>query len=124
MRRLILLTSVACCAPALAQTADQSDIVVTAKRLDDARNDILPSLGESEFNFDRTLLNNQVGGADRNLTTWSGAFGNGGDVGFYGGSNGTIQPSATLHGSTGNTTTSFRAAIFRTISASKSDRHA
>jgi outer membrane receptor protein involved in Fe transport len=185
MRRLVLLASVALSGPALAQTvpdnsADQTqgDIVVTAKRLDAARNDILPALGASEFNFDRTVLNNQVGGADRNLTqvllqapgvtqdsygavhvrnehgnlqyrlngvvvpesisgfgqtfdpriadsialitgtlpaqygyrtsgvinlsTKSGAFENGGDIGYYGGSRGTIQPSATLHGSTGN----------------------
>ncbi|WP_293882954.1 TonB-dependent receptor [Sphingomonas sp.] len=185
MRRFVLFATAALSAPALAQTASpaadtsQSEIVVSARRLDEARNDILPSLGASEFNFDRTVLNNQVGGADRNLTqvllqapgvtqdsygaihvrnehsnlqyrlngvivpesisgfgqtfdprladsislitgtlpaqygyrtsgvinltTRSGAFENGGDVGFYGGSNGTIQPSATLHGSTGNT---------------------
>ncbi|CAN5177734.1 TonB-dependent receptor [soil metagenome] len=186
MRRIILFASVACSAilsgPAYAGDADPSqgaDITVSARRLDDARNDILPALGASEFNFDRTVLNNQVGGADRNLTkvllqapgvtqdsygsihvrnehsnlqyrlngvivpesisgfgqtfdpriadsislltgtlpaqygyrtsgvinlnTRSGAFENGGDVGFYGGSNGTIQPSATIHGSSGNT---------------------
>jgi outer membrane receptor protein involved in Fe transport len=186
MRRLVLLASVVLSGPAFAQSVSnssadqaQSDIVVTAKALDAARNDILPSLGASEFNFDRTVLNNQVGGADRNLTkvllqapgvtqdsygaihvrnehsnlqyrlngvivpesisgfgqtfdpriadsislltgtlpaqygyrtsgvisltTRSGAFDNGGDVGFYGGSNGTIQPSATIHGSAGNT---------------------
>ncbi|MDB5715938.1 MAG: TonB-dependent receptor [Sphingomonadales bacterium] len=179
MRRFILLASVAFSGPALAQSADTgTDIVVTARRLDEARNDILPALGASEFNFDRTVLNNQVGGADRNLTqvllqapgvtqdsygaihvrnehgnlqyrlngvvvpesisgfgqtfdpriadsialitgtlpaqygyrtsgvinltTRSGAFANGGDIGYYGGSQGTIQPSATLHGSTGN----------------------
>jgi outer membrane receptor protein involved in Fe transport len=178
MRRFLLLASVALSGPAFAEANAQNDIVVTARRLDEARNDILPALGASEFNFDRTVLNNQVGGADRNLTqvllqapgvtqdsygavhvrnehgnlqyrlngvvvpesisgfgqtfdpriadsislmtgtlpaqygyrtsgvinlsTKSGAFANGGDIGYYGGSQGTIQPSATLHGSTGN----------------------
>jgi outer membrane receptor protein involved in Fe transport len=154
------------------------DIVVTARRLDQARDAILPSLGAGETNFSRTTLNNQPGGADQNLTqvllqapgvtqdsygaihvrnehanlqyrlngvivpesisgfgqtfdprladsitlitgtlpaqygyrtsgvvnlaTKSGAFENGGDIGYYGGSHDTIQPSATLHGSTGN----------------------
>ena len=156
---------------------DQQDIVVTAKKLDQARDAILPSLGASDYVFTRSALDNQPGGADRNLTqvllqapgvtqdsygaihvrnehanlqyrlngvivpesisgfgqtfdprladsislitgtlpaqygyrtsgvinltTRSGAFDNGGDVGIYGGSRTTIQPSATLRGSTG-----------------------
>jgi outer membrane receptor protein involved in Fe transport len=154
------------------------DIVVTARRLDDARDAILPSLGASEANFSRDMLNNQPGGADRSLpqvllqapgvtqdsygaihvrnehanlqyrldgvivpesisgfgqtfdprladsitlitgtlpaqygyrtsgvvslATKSGAFLDGGDISFRGGSQSTIEPSATLHGSTGN----------------------
>ncbi|MGY2734639.1 TonB-dependent receptor [Sphingomonas sp. UYP23] len=157
---------------------DQQDIVVTAKKLDQARDAILPSLGAGEYIFTRTALDNQPGGADRNLTqvllqapgvtldsygaihvrnehanlqyrlngvivpesisgfgqtfdprvadnislitgtlpaqygyrtsgvvsltTRTGAFDNGGDVGFYGGSRNTLQPSATVHGNTGN----------------------
>ncbi|MEG3122317.1 TonB-dependent receptor [Sphingomonas sp. GB1N7] len=165
--------------PGTAQAPDSAgDIVVTAQRLDQARNAILPSLGASEYILSREALDNQPGGADRNLTqvlaqapgvtldsygaihvrnehanlqyrlngvivpesisgfgqtfdpriadsvslltgtlpaqygyrtsgvvnltTRSGAFDNGGDVGFYGGSRTTIQPSATLHGNTGN----------------------
>lgn len=152
-------------------------IVVTAHKLDEARDQILPSLGASEFNFDRQSLDNQPQGADRNLSqvllqapgvtqdsfgtvhvrnehgnlqyrldgilvpesisgfgqtfdpriassidlitgtlpaqygyrtsgvvslrTQTGAFDNGGDIGIYGGSHDTIQPSATLRGSTG-----------------------
>ena len=36
-----------------------------------------------------------------NLKTQAGAFANGGEVGVYGGSRGTIQPSASIHGSSG-----------------------
>ncbi|MDI1296786.1 MAG: TonB-dependent receptor [bacterium] len=155
-----------------------TDIVVTAKRLDDARDSIQPALGASEFRLDRVDLDNQPGGADRNLTqilvhtpgvtldsygavhvrnehanlqyrldgvivpesisgfgqtfdprladsidlitgtlpaqygyrtsgvvslsTRTGTFDNGGEIGYYGGSQGTIQPSASLRGSTGN----------------------
>lgn len=162
-----------------AQPSDAGgDIVVTARRLDQARDAILPSLGASDYVFSRKALDNQPGGADRNLTqvllqapgvtqdsygaihvrnehanlqyrlngvivpesisgfgqtfdprladsislitgtlpaqygyrtsgvinltTRSGAFDNGGDVGLYGGSRTTIQPSATLHGNAGN----------------------
>ncbi|MEO9131204.1 MAG: TonB-dependent receptor, partial [Sphingomonas sp.] len=165
---------------ATAQTAPASttgDIVVTASKLDAARDDILPSLGASNYHIDRKILENQPGGVDRSLTqvllqapgvtldsygaihvrnehanlqyrlngvivpesisgfgatfdphiadsidlltgtlpaqygyrtsgvinlkTQAGAFENGGDLGFYGGSRGTLQPSASLHGSTG-----------------------
>lgn len=161
-----------------ADTATAGDIVVTARRLDAARDAIQPSLGASAFRFDRTTLDNQPGGADRslsqlllqapgvtqdsygavhvrsehsnlqfrlngvivpesisgfgqtfdprladsielvtgtlpaqygyrtagiiNLKTQSGAFDNGGDVAYYGGSRGTIQPSMTIKGSDGN----------------------
>ena len=37
-----------------------------------------------------------------NVKTQSGAFDNGGEVGIYGGSRGTIQPSASIHGSDGH----------------------
>ena len=168
--------------PALAQTApapapEGGDIVVTARRLDAARDQIQPALGASEFVFSRASLDNQPGGQDRNLTqvltqapgvtldsygaihirnehanvqyrlngiiipesiagfgttfdpriadtievitgtlpaqygyrtsgvvslkTRTGVFANSGDVGFYGGSRGTYQPSASLRGSSG-----------------------
>ncbi|MEP6785912.1 MAG: TonB-dependent receptor [Sphingomonadales bacterium] len=184
MRRVLFLAGLTLSTPVLAETAPSdadsgpTDIVVTAKRLDDARDAIQPSLGASEFKFDRKQLDNQPGGADRNLTqvllqapgvtqdsygaihvrnehanlqyrlngvivpesisgfgqtfdprladsidlitgtlpaqygyrtsgivslkTRTGAFDNGGDIGYYGGSRGTIQPSASLRGSTGN----------------------
>ena len=183
MRRLVLLTTLAFAGPAFAQAtpapADPpvSDIVITARRLDAARDTIQPALGASEYKFDRSTLDKQPGGANANLVsvllqapgvtqdsygaihvrnehanlqyrlngvivpesisgfgqtfdpriadsvelitgtlpaqygyrtsgvvslkTRSGAFDNGGDVGFYGGSRGTLQPSATLHGSSG-----------------------
>jgi outer membrane receptor protein involved in Fe transport len=178
---LLLMSGISLIAStAHAEDADAStnDIVVTAHKLDTARDGILPSLGAGETNFSRTALNNQPGGADRGLTqvllqapgvtqdsygaihvrnehgnlqyrlngvivpesisgfgqtfdprladsitlitgtlpaqygyrtsgivslsTRSGAFENGGDIGYYGGSHNTIQPSATLRGSTGN----------------------
>ncbi len=184
---LLLLSGVSLAsmsAPAHAEDAagagDESagNIVITARRLDKARDAITPALGASDVSFSRTVLDNQPGGADRNLTqvllqapgvtqdsygavhvrnehgnlqyrlngvivpesisgfgqtfdprladsidlitgtlpaqygyrtsgvvnlaTRKGAFENGGDIGYYGGSNDTIQPSATLHGSTGN----------------------
>jgi outer membrane receptor protein involved in Fe transport len=194
MRTLFLLSAaVAALTPAIAsaQTApatppppaqpqvDQShDIVVTARRLDDARDAILPSLGASDYTLGRTALANQPGGLDRslsqvllqapgvtldsygaihvrnehanlqyrlngvivpesisgfgstfdphiadtidlvtgtlpaqygyrtsgviNLKTRSGAFENGGDIGIYGGSRGTIEPSASIHGAAGS----------------------
>jgi outer membrane receptor protein involved in Fe transport len=161
-----------------AAPADPSNVVVvTARRLDDARDDILPSLGASDYKLSRTLLENQPGGLDRslvqvlvqapgvtldsygaihvrnehanlqyrlngvivpesisgfgstfdpriadsidlltgtlpaqygyrtsgviNLKTRGGAFDNGGDLSFYGGSRGTIEPSGSIHGSSG-----------------------
>ncbi|MBV1691492.1 TonB-dependent receptor [Novosphingobium sp. G106] len=179
---IALLTPVAARAEAAeaaeAPDGGSGDIVVTAKRLDSARDAIQPSLGAGDFTFDRKVLDNQPGGADRNLTqvlvhapgvtldsygavhvrnehgnlqyrlngvivpesiagfgqtfdprvadsidlitgtlpaqygyrtsgvvslkTQTGAFDSGGDIGIYGGSFGTIQPSATLRGSSGN----------------------
>ncbi len=160
-----------------ADAADASEIVITAKRLDAARDNIQASLGASEFNIGAADIANQPGGADRGLTqvllqapgvtqdsngaihirnehsnlqyrlngvivpegvagfgqtfdpriadsidlitgtlpaqygyrtsgivnlkTKSGNFSNGGDIGIYGGSHGTIQPSATLQGTSG-----------------------
>lgn len=168
-------------APTPAAGADANapkDIVVTAQRLDSARDAILPSLGASDYQINRRILESQPGGIDRslvqvllqapgvtldsygavhvrnehanlqyrlngvivpesisgfgstfdpriadtvdlltgtlpaqygyrtsgviNLKTRSGSFDNGGDVSFYGGSRGTIEPSASLHGSAGN----------------------
>ena len=184
MRRLPFIALALLPVQAFAQTASTApddsaptDIVVTGKRLDAARDSILPSLGASEFVFSRTTLDNQPQGADRNLTqvllqapgvtqdsygavhvrnehgnlqyrlngvivpesiagfgqtfdprvadsitlitgtlpaqygyrtsgivslsTHSGSFENGGEVGIYGGSHNTIEPSAVLRGSTG-----------------------
>jgi len=154
------------------------EIIVTAKRLDQARDAILPSLGASRYTFDRAAITAQPQGQDRsltslllqapgvaqdsygavhvrnehanvqyrvngiivpesitgfgqtidvrlaesislltgtlpaqygyrtsgvvNITTQTGAFANGGDVGFYGGSRGTIEPSASIKGSSGD----------------------
>jgi outer membrane receptor protein involved in Fe transport len=47
---------------------DSAEIVVTARRLDKARDEIQPSLGASEFKFSRAVLDNQPQGGDRNLT--------------------------------------------------------
>jgi outer membrane receptor protein involved in Fe transport len=155
-----------------------TDIVVTARKLDDARDAILPALGASDYTLSRTMLDKQPGGLDRSLAqvliqapgvtldsygaihvrnehanlqyrlngvivpesisgfgstfdpkiadsidlltgtlpaqygyrtsgvvdvkTRSGAFDNGGDIAFYGGSRGTLEPSASVHGSSGN----------------------
>jgi outer membrane receptor protein involved in Fe transport len=74
MRCIILLLS--CCSlglssAALAQDKDDdvapSDIVVTARKLDAARDSIQPSLGASQYTLDRAALDIQPGGADRNL---------------------------------------------------------
>jgi outer membrane receptor protein involved in Fe transport len=44
-----------------------SDIVVTARKLDAARDSIQPSLGASQYTLDRAALDIQPGGADRSL---------------------------------------------------------
>ncbi len=158
--------------------APAADIVVTGRRLDQARDAILPSLGASKYTFDSKAIDVQPQGQDRSLTalleqapgvtqdsygevhvrnehgnlqyridgviipesisgfsqtldvrladsvslltgtlpaqygyrtsgvvnivTKSGSFDKTGDVGFYGGSHGTLQPSATARGSSGN----------------------
>lgn len=48
---------------------DSSDIVVTAKRLDAARDSIQPALGANVTSLDRKALDSQPGGADRELTS-------------------------------------------------------
>jgi outer membrane receptor protein involved in Fe transport len=64
-----LLVPVALAAPARAEapvdTQDGSEIVVTATRLDAARDSIQPALGASEYTLDRAALDIQPGGADR-----------------------------------------------------------
>ena len=191
MRYLFLLgaaSAVLCPAAVYAQStppqsagaqADQpSEIVVTARKLDEARDAILPSLGASDYHIDRKILETQPGGVDRslvqvllqapgvtldsygsihvrnehanlqyrlngvivpesisgfgatfdphiadsvdlltgtlpaqygyrtsgviNLKTQSGNFENGGDLSFYGGSHGTLEPSGSVHGNSGN----------------------
>jgi hypothetical protein len=157
-------------APAPTPSNQSGDIVITAQRLDAARDAILPSLGASAYTIDKAMLTKQPGGTNvslvqvlsqvpgvtldsygavhvRNehanlqyrlngvivpesisgfgqtfdpriadsvelitgtlpaqygyrtsgvvsLKTGSGGFDNGGDVGFYGGSRNTINPSA------------------------------
>lgn len=70
--RYLLLCATFLATPALAQTdagADpgSAEIVVTAQRLNAARETIDPSIGASEANFDRTDLEVQPGGLDRGL---------------------------------------------------------
>ena len=184
MRYLFLLSAASAVlipAAAAAQSTPDSgtgDIVVTASKLDTARDAILPSLGASDYHIDRKVLENQPGGVDRSLTqvllqapgvtldsygaihvrnehgnlqyrlngvivpesisgfgatfdphiadsvdlltgtlpaqygyrtsgvinlkTQSGAFENGGDVGLYGGGRGSLEPSASVRGASGN----------------------
>ena len=154
-----------------------TDIVVTGRRLDAARDNIAPALGASDYSFDRVALDKQPGGANVslvgvllqapgvtldsygaihvrnehgnlqyrlngvivpesisgfgatfdqriansidlltgtlpaqygyrtsgviNLRTRSGAFDNAGEVSLYGGTRGTLQPSALVQGSAG-----------------------
>lgn len=154
-----------------------SEIVVTARKLDQARDAILPALGASDYHIDRKILESQPGGVERSLVqvlvqapgvtldsygsihvrnehanlqyrlngvivpesisgfgatfdphiaesvdlltgtlpaqygyrtsgvvslkTRSGNFENGGDLALYGGSRGTLEPSGSLHGSSG-----------------------
>ena len=161
---------------ALAEPA--TEIVVTASKLDEARDAIQPALGASDYHISRKILENQPGGVDRSLVqvllqapgvtldsygsvhvrnehgnlqyrlngiivpesisgfgatfdphiadsvdlltgtlpaqygyrtsgvvslkTRSGGFENGGDLGLYGGSRGTLEPSGSVHGNSGN----------------------
>ncbi len=163
--------------PAAPAAAPLDEIVVTARKLDDARDAILPSLGASKYSFDRAAIATLPQGQDSslttllvqapgvsldsygqvhvrnehglvqyringvivpesitgfgqtidlrladsvslltgtlpaqygyrtsgviNITTQTGAFADGGDVGLYGGSRGTIEPSASIKGSSG-----------------------
>ena len=61
----ILMPVAVYAADAPAATAD--DIVVTAKKLDEARDAILPSLGASKYTFDRATIDVQPQGQDRGL---------------------------------------------------------
>ncbi|MEY4501498.1 MAG: hypothetical protein RIS52_1388 [Pseudomonadota bacterium] len=58
-------------APAFAQdkddASDAGDIVITARKLDRARDSISTSVGASDYRFDRETLDAQPGGADRSL---------------------------------------------------------
>lgn len=72
MRYLLLCTTLLA-TPAFADApadddAGQSEIVVTAKRLNAARETIDPSIGAQQSRFDRTDLDIQPGGADRKLS--------------------------------------------------------
>lgn len=154
------------------------EIVVTARRLDEARDAIRPALGASDYQINRRMLDDQPGGANRSLSqvllqvpgvtqdsygsvhvrnehanlqyrlngvivpesisgfgatfdpriadsidlltgalpaqygyrtsgvvnvkTGSGRFEDGGELGIYGGSHGTIQPSGSIEGTAGN----------------------
>ncbi|WP_066807324.1 TonB-dependent receptor [Sphingomonas asaccharolytica] len=165
-------------APTPTSSNQPGDIVITAQRLDAARDAILPSLGASAYTVDKAMLSKQPGGVNvslvqilsqapgvtldsygavhvRNehgnlqyrlngvivpesisgfgqtfdpriadsvelitgtlpaqygyrtsgvvsLKTGTGGFNNGGDVGFYGGSRNTLNPSASIHGSDGS----------------------
>lgn len=77
--RLVCLSLAALSAPALAQAPDadddkdrdkpavQSDIVVTAQRLDAARTRIEPDLGASTYTLTNDAIENRPGGETRNL---------------------------------------------------------
>ncbi|WP_423142274.1 TonB-dependent receptor [Parablastomonas sp. CN1-191] len=54
-------------ADAAADGAPAQEIVITARKLDAARDRIDPALGASTYSIDRAQLDNQPGGADRNL---------------------------------------------------------
>ena len=57
--------------PAVAHAAEAGDppseIVVTARKLDTARDAILPALGASDYRIDRKILESQPGGTNRSL---------------------------------------------------------
>ncbi len=73
LRSCVLLGVMAAPAGAMAAAAEDNeggtpaDIVVTAKKLDQARDAILPDLGASKYSFDRATLETQPGGQDRGL---------------------------------------------------------
>src|SRR5437870_4262335 len=54
-------------APAPAQSNQSGDIVITAQRLDAARDAILPSLGASAYTIDKAMLTKQPGGTNVSL---------------------------------------------------------
>ena len=53
--------------PAAKPSAGQSSIVITGRRLDAARDSITPSLGASQYTFNREALNKQPGGTNLTL---------------------------------------------------------
>ncbi len=72
MRIFLLMSAAALASPAFAQNnagddEAPSDIVVTARKLDAARDSISPSIGAQQYSFDRAALDIQPGGADRSL---------------------------------------------------------
>lgn len=73
MRILLFLFLASLPGPAFASDAetdepdDKNEIIVTAQRLDAARDAIQPSLGANDFKFKRENLDIQPGGADRSL---------------------------------------------------------
>lgn len=75
MRTFLLCSAAFIATPALAQTApaptdtdnEPDAIVVTARKLDAARDSIDPSLGANDTRFTRETLDLQPGGADRSL---------------------------------------------------------
>jgi outer membrane receptor protein involved in Fe transport len=72
LRNLLLLSAALLTSPAFAQNnagedETPSDIVVTARKLDAARDSIQPSIGAQQYSFDRAALDIQPGGADRSL---------------------------------------------------------
>ena len=55
-------------APSAPEANAPPEIVVTARRLDVARDSILPSVGANDYRLNRTALDIQPGGADRGLS--------------------------------------------------------
>ena len=53
--------------PPATQADQPNEIVVTARKLDEARDAIQPALGASDYHIDRKILESQPGGADRSL---------------------------------------------------------
>ncbi len=63
----LLVTAPACAQKDKDDEASGNEIIVTSRRLDAARDSIQTSIGASQYSFDRAALDNQPGGADRNL---------------------------------------------------------
>ncbi len=71
MRSLFFFGALALASPAFAQYQEGEEkggeIVVTARKMDAARDSISTSIGASQYRFDREALDLQPGGADRSL---------------------------------------------------------